>query len=161
MINFSKAIIKKVFVKMGLELNRFKPDSSPDAQLIFSLYKFDIDLIFDVGANSGQFASAVMRGGFKGKIVSFEPLTSAHSLLLKASRRDTNWVVHPRCAIGDHDGKATINIAGNSASSSLLPMLDSHISAAPHTAYIGKETVTLSKLDTIAPEYLKNIKMAV
>ena len=39
------------------------------------------------------------------------------------------------------------DIAGNSASSSLLPMLDSHSSAAPHTAYVGKESVPLLTLD--------------
>ena len=158
MINAGKSIIKKAFRRIGLELHGFNPNSSPVAQLVYSLNHFEIDLVFDVGANSGQFASGIRQGGFKGKIVSFEPLTSAHRLLSEASTRDSNWDVHPRCALGDHDGETIINIAGNLASSSILPMLESHISAAPHTSYIGKEVVQLFQLDTIAPEYLKTFK---
>ncbi|GIS03185.1 MAG: hypothetical protein CM15mP104_4060 [Gammaproteobacteria bacterium] len=35
-----------------------------------------INLVFDIGANSGQFASSVLEHGFKGKIISFEPTSS-------------------------------------------------------------------------------------
>ena len=74
--------------------------------------------------------------------------------MIKASERDERWTIHSRCAVGSENGEVEINIAGNSASSSLLPMLDSHLSAAPHTAYIGKETVPLVTLDSIAPNYI-------
>jgi FkbM family methyltransferase len=155
MNNSSKMLIKRIFRKMGLELHGFNPSSSPNAQIVYSLNNFKIDLIFDVGANSGQFASEIRQGGFRGRIVSFEPLTDAYKVLSAASCKDVNWDVHPRCAIGDCDGEAIINIAGNSASSSILPMLESHSNAAPNTAYIGKEVVQLCRLDTIAPKYFK------
>lgn len=112
----------------------------------------------DVGANQGQFSADIRSGGYKGNIVSFEPLSKAHSELLQASDGDSKWDIYPRCALGDHDGEVEINIAGNSVSSSLLPMLDSHLSAAPHTAYIGKERVSLLTLDSIAPEYVAKFK---
>jgi FkbM family methyltransferase len=37
-------------------------------------------------------------------------------------------------------------------------MLDSHLSAAPHTANIGKESVSLLTLDSVAPEYVAKFK---
>ena len=77
--------------------------------------------------------------GYKEKIVRFEPLSDAYSILLKNSESDEKWKLHTRSAIGDFDGKITINMAGNSESSSVLPMLENHISAAENSAYIGTE----------------------
>ena len=65
-------------------------------------------------------------------------------------RDDPLWDVYPRCAIGDHNGEVEINIAGNSESSSILPMLESHRSAAPDSAYQGKEIVPIKTLDDVA-----------
>ena len=158
MFNFGKSIIKKTFRSIGVEVHGYNPTSSPTAQLVASLEQFEIDLVVDVGANSGQFADGIRSGGYAGKIVSIEPLTSAHAKLTKASRNDANWDVYQRCAVGDRTGEVTINIAGNSASSSLLPMLESHLKAAPHTAYIGEEIVPLLQLDSITPEYFKAYK---
>lgn len=142
----------------GLEVHRFLPGRSTTAQIVSSLNKFNIDLVFDVGANEGQFVTEIRSGGYSGNIVSFEPLTQAHNALQQASKRDAKWNVHPRCALGDHIGEVEINIAGNSASSSLLPMLDSHLSAAPHTAYVGRESVPLLTLDSVAPDYVAKFK---
>ncbi|NWF36775.1 FkbM family methyltransferase [Mariprofundus sp. KV] len=148
-------VIKKILRKFGVEVHRFSPASSPTAQLVASLQKFDIDLVFDVGANAGQFVTEMRDGGFEGNVLSFEPLTSAYDDLQKVSERDSKWDLYPRCALGDKDGEIEINIAGNSASSSVLPMLDSHLSAAPHTAYVGKESVPLLTLDGVAPTYIE------
>lgn len=153
-----KSIIKKIFRDFGLDIHRYMPGASPTAQLISSLRKFDIDLVLDIGANQGQFASEIRSGGYVGSIISFEPLSTAHVALQQESESDVKWIVHPRCALGDRIGEVEINIAGNSASSSLLPMLDSHLSAAPHTAYVGKETVPLVTLDSIAPNYIADFQ---
>ena len=124
--------------------------------LITSFKRFEIDLVLDVGANRGQFASEIRSGGYSGRIVSFEPLSAAHAKLLQASDSDAEWVVCPRCALGDHDGEVEINIAGNSLSSSILPMLDLHRTAAPESTYIGREIVPIKTLDAVVGRYLKN-----
>ena len=92
--------------------------------------------------------------GFDGKILSFEPLSEARESLLKISRNDSMWQVALQSAIGEENGEIEINIAGNSQSSSVLDMLDTHVRAAPDSKYIGKEKVALRKLDTIAPDYM-------
>jgi len=124
--------------------------------LSFSLRQFKIDLVLDVGANTGQFASGIRRGGYPGRIVSFEPLSRAYGELLLSSAADSMWETYPRCALGDHNGEVEINIAGNSFSSSILPMLESHRSAAPESAYEGKEVVPIKMLDAVAGPYLKD-----
>lgn len=63
-------------------------------------------------------------------------------------------MVHPRVAVGDRDGEIEINIAGHSVSSSVLPMLDAHSSAAVGSAYVGSERAPLIRLDTVVEHYL-------
>jgi FkbM family methyltransferase len=149
--------INNILGKMGLEVRRLKNVSSA-AQLVSSLRKFDIDLVLDVGANKGQFALDIRQYGYAGRIVSFEPLSQAHGQLLRSSAGDTMWDAYPRCALGDHNGEVEINIAGNSESSSILPMLESHRSAAPESAYQGKEIVPINTLDAVAGQYLKDAR---
>ena len=108
---------------------------------------FATDVILDIGANIGQFAQGLRAGGYCGHIVSFEPLSDAHSTLVAAAASDTLWDVAERCAVGASDGSAEINIAGNSYSSSLLPMLDLHREAAPQSAYRGTEPCCIVTLD--------------
>jgi len=108
---------------------------------------FAVDVILDVGANEGQFAQGLRRHGYQGHIVSFEPLTRAHTALAQAATDDPLWDVVDRCAVGAQEGTAEINIAGNSYSSSLLPMLERHSDAAPSSKYQGKESCPVITLD--------------
>ena len=109
---------------------------------------FAIDVILDVGANVGQFAQEIRKGGYHGHIISYEPLSSAHATLVATAASDPLWDVAERCAVGASDGWAEINIAGNSYSSSLLPMLDLHREAAPPSAYQGTEPCRVITLDS-------------
>jgi FkbM family methyltransferase len=149
-----KNSIQKIFNKMGYKINRFNPASDDNAQLICVLNKVDASIVFDIGANTGQFAQGLYSAGFSGEVISFEPLISAHTKLCNASNKNSSWFVHRRTAIGDYDGETEINVAGNSVSSSLLPILDAHTCAAPHSAFIKSEPTPIARLDSIAPQYL-------
>lgn len=151
-----KNAIRATLQHFGLDVHRYVRQVPPPSPIIISMRKFKIDLVLDVGANRGQFASEIRRGGYAGKIVSFEPLSEAHGKLLLASDGDAQWDAYPRCALGDHDGEVEINVAANSESSSILPMLESHRRAAPESAYQGKEIVPVKTLDAVAGRYLKD-----
>lgn len=153
-----KQALRKIINSAGHATYRIHSISNPTYQLFQSLKHFNVDLVLDVGANKGQFSSQLRSIGFDGKIVSFEPLSEAHKLLSETSSSDNKWIAHPRCAIGDHDGEIEINIAGNSVSSSILPMLNSHSNAAPGSSYINHEKTPIFKLDTVAPSYFKEAK---
>jgi len=150
-----KQSIRKALHSIGIEAHRFDPSVSPLARLLLALDTFDIDLVLDIGANEGQFANDLRAGGYSGRIVSFEPLMSAHRRLLQQSKNDSAWDIHPRCAVGDRLGEIELNISSNSVSSSILPMLAAHSEAAPESAYQGRETVPLVSLDSVAPLYLE------
>ena len=146
--------IRKIARALGIEIVRYRPSISSAAQLNKVLEDTDINVIFDVGANEGQFARGVREYGYRGRTVSFEPLTSVRQKLLMLAERDKNWVVHEQCAIGDQDGEININVAGNSVSSSVLEMLESHSIAAVGSAYVSSERVAMARLDSFARDYL-------
>jgi FkbM family methyltransferase len=146
--------IKKLFNKFGIEVTRYLPNASFEAQIVAAMRKVKINTLFDIGANTGQFASKIRNAGYAGKIVSFEPLTSAREKLIQKSSKDVNWFIHDRVAIGDRNGFVDINISKNSYSSSILPMLDTHLNVAENSEYVGIEQSPIIKLDNIADTYL-------
>ena len=151
-----KNTIKKLSRSLGVDLKRYNVQTSEAAKMQRLLAYNNIDLVFDVGANIGQYAKLLRELGYSGRIVSFEPLSSAYSRLKAVSEKDPLWEIAPQAAIGNQEGEIIINIAGNSYSSSALPMLDAHLESAPESAYSGSETVKLSRLDTLAKNYIKS-----
>ncbi len=138
----------------GFELHRYVPVRANAAQLAAILGHHDVNLILDVGANTGQFARELRRHiGYRGRIVSFEPTAAAHAALVHNAASDALWEVAERAAIGASDGFIEINVAANSVSSSALPMLASHVSAAPGSVYTAVERVPLRTLDSLADRY--------
>lgn len=85
-MSFSKKFIKALIHATGFDLHRLTPSSNPAFQLLKALNRFDVDLVLDVGANVGQFASELRLVGYKGNLVSFEPLSAAHNVLSEAGR---------------------------------------------------------------------------
>jgi FkbM family methyltransferase len=153
-----KNIVKKIINKTGYDLYRINSPINPEFQLLNGLNHFGIELVFDIGANTGQFASGLRSAGYKGDIVSFEPLPDAYQSLIVSASHDQKWYVHMQSAIGDINNEIEINIAGNSVSSSILPMLPAHSMAAENSAYVGKVKVPIIQLDTVASQYLKSSK---
>uniref|UniRef100_A0A7C3ZMG0 FkbM family methyltransferase n=1 Tax=Planktothricoides sp. SpSt-374 TaxID=2282167 RepID=A0A7C3ZMG0_9CYAN len=148
--------IRKIFRnQLGIEIRKFSPLQSEFARLQYFLKKNKIDLVLDVGASTGGYGCLLRELGFTGRIVSFEPLSDSYSKLKELSKSDSLWEIAPRTAIGNIDGEIKINIASNSSSSSVLNMLDSHLNAAPGSKYYDSEVVPISKLDTIAPDYME------
>lgn len=150
-----RKFIKRLFQQLGLELRTRHICVDPNLQLAQALRHHEIDLVLDVGANQGQFSSELRANGYSGRIASFEPLTAAHKILKLTARGDRDWDIHDRIALGSTNTTTTINIASNSASSSLLDMLDLHVAASPKSVYTGREDVEVRRLDEIAPLYTK------
>lgn len=142
--------IKELALKAGVEVNWYNPAQSDIARLFKLLETHKIDTILDVGANDGGYGKMLRRGGYIGAILSFEPLANAHAKLMQSAEGDAAWAVAPRMAIGSSNGEIEINIAGNSTSSSILPMQSLHESAAPQSRYVGTEKVPLKRLDGVA-----------
>ncbi len=69
-----------------------------------------IDTVLDVGANVGQFGASLRSKGYRGRIVSFEPVASVFQTLAARAKADGNWEAY-HCALGAETGEATIHVA--------------------------------------------------
>lgn len=147
-----KKLIQKMLRKIGIQLKRY-PDLDL-ARRIKIMENFNIDALFDIGANVGQYAINMRELGYSKKIISFEPLTNAFKDLNTNSLKDDNWLAK-NYAIGNENAKSVINIAGNSLSSSILNMLPSHIESAQMSKYIAQEEIEIKKLDSVFSSFCK------
>jgi FkbM family methyltransferase len=137
--------------RTGVDIVRYPYSSSP-AKLWCTMFRHHgIDLVLDVGASDGGFTSDIRSFGYTGGIVSFEPLKEPFTRLSRRNARDERWS-GINAALGTEQGDADMNVAANSYSSSLLPMLDQHRHSAPHAAYVGTERVRVERLDDLFDE---------
>lgn len=82
------------------------------------LHDFEIDCVFDVGANAGQYATLVRRLGFGGSIVSFEPIPALAVELRAAAANDPRWFVEA-LALEESEGEVELNVMALSQFSSV------------------------------------------
>jgi FkbM family methyltransferase len=146
-------IIRNSLRKFGIDMLPY-PNGSLRCKL--ELLKLNnIDLILDAGASDGGFANQIRSIGYKGKIISFEPVSISYKRLTNNAKYDKNWTTL-NIALGDSDGDIEINIAGNLDSSSILSMNDSHLAANPKSKYQAKEIVNVRRLDSIFSDCIIN-----
>jgi len=81
---------------------------------------YDVNLVVDVGANTGQYGERLRRAGYTGRIVSFEPVPDAFAELERTAAADPAWSAYPY-ALGREDGTTTINVVPGTLSSVLAP----------------------------------------
>jgi FkbM family methyltransferase len=140
--------------RLGFDFMRFDVNRYPELRRGLLLRSHRIDVVLDVGANEGHYAEGLLRAGYSGRIVSFEPLSSARRELEHRAAAVPMWETRS-FALGETAGTASFHVAGNSSSSSLLPMTARHVASAPESAYVVDEQVEVCRLDDVAPEVVR------
>lgn len=110
-----------------------------------------VDVVLDVGANEGQFGRRLRAWGYRGRIVSFEPLSAAFEVLAAHAERDGNWEVH-NVALGAVESAGVLNVAADTVFSSLRRVAPELEAAFPDAAPECTEAVTVRRLDTLLTE---------
>jgi FkbM family methyltransferase len=140
--------VQRLARNLGYEVRRYRPHRDAFRRLQLALQRREVGVVLDVGANTGQFARALRAAGYGATIISFEPLSDAYAKLTAYAKRDPFWTIAPRSALGAKHGTIEINVSRNSQSSSILNVLERHVAADTKSAYIGKETVPVTTLDS-------------
>ena len=147
-----KHLIRPFLRKLGRDLVVYSPTHHPMARQAKLLDTYKIDLVLDIGANTGQYAQELRELGYKSNIVCFEPMLAAYTQLKQWAEQDEKTLV-VNSAVGDFDGEIEFNLAANSVSSSILDILPSHTDVAPDSKITNKETVTIIRLDSVFDKY--------
>ena len=84
-----------------------------------ALRLFNINLVFDVGANDGGFVRLLRGIGYRGRIVSFEPNRDVFSSLSEQFGADTAWEGR-NIGLGSKNDSLTFNVVTDSQMSSFL-----------------------------------------
>jgi FkbM family methyltransferase len=147
--------LRRLARALGYDLTPRRKARAPQAQLVAVLERFGVSCVLDVGANVGQYAAGLREWGYRGRIVSFEPLAGAHAALEKRAARDPGWQVAPRMALGASDGEVEIERSAESDMSSILPQNALLREISPSSRVAGHERVPLHRLDAAAAGHVR------
>ena len=90
-----KQLLRNALNKFGFDLVRTKNShDNLTKHLSNVLLSRSIDCVFDVGANAGQYGLFLRALGYKGYIISFEPVSAVFKLLKKNSENDDKWLCY-------------------------------------------------------------------
>ncbi|MCJ2132201.1 FkbM family methyltransferase [Methylobacterium sp. E-045] len=110
-----------------------------------------IDVVLDVGANSGQFAEGLRQAGYAGRILSFEPVRRDFEAASRRMKGDRLWT--GLClALGDSEGEAAINVVPS------LTVMNSLLAPITASRPIEIEQVRVRRLDAVLPDILPDFK---
>lgn len=141
-----KSLINRAVAPFHMELAYSHLVVRPETKLDW-LRSLDIRTVLDVGANDGAFAGDIAAKLPDAHVISFEPLRDVYEELRRRCPpprfRAYNF------ALGDADGRTQIRRSRFSPSSSLLPMLELHTSAFPHTTEEGVDDIEVRRLDSL------------
>jgi FkbM family methyltransferase len=140
-------VVRSVGRRIGIDARRFPdPRFDGDHRLALLVASLDVDLVLDVGASVGDFCVSLRSSGYRGRMVSFEPLAGSFNELQARAQADPGWTA-VQTAVGSETGTASLFVAGNSVSSSIREMLPNHVDAAPTSRVIGEQQVEVVRLD--------------
>lgn len=113
----------------------------------------DIEIVIDVGANKGQYHDFLRQDvGFKGRIISFEPVREYAALLRSRLSEDPQWTVYD-FALGSEPGESEINVTKSPGLNSFLPVRTDIVEGYwNEDSIIGVEKVEIRALDDVLSE---------
>lgn len=124
--------------------------------LRYVLESLSINCVLDVGANQGQYGTLLRRSGYKGWIISFEPVGASYAALKAVAAKSERWRVFPY-ALGAENERREINVTEETLFSSFLsPRKESEIRFQTNRVE-RREGVDVRRLDRVLDECLVDI----
>lgn len=120
--------------------------------LIALFRQLGVNCVLDVGAHFGEYGSMLRRYGYRGRIVSFEPVPANVERLAETRAGDPDWRAYD-FALGSEEGELELNVARDTALSSFLeagPPVTASEGAA--IALERRERVVVRRLDSVFAE---------
>jgi FkbM family methyltransferase len=145
--------LRQLARRAGYEVRQYTPLRSFAAARDALMESRGVDVVLDVGANAGQYGQLLRERGYKGRIVSLEPVAEPFAELERRARADGSWEAH-RVAASDNERELTLNVTGDSRSSSVLPR-NERFADVPGWEHKETQVVPARRLDGLVPELLR------
>jgi FkbM family methyltransferase len=137
-----KMKIRAALHSRGINVSRSAPN------IVDFIKSRQIDMVYDVGANIGQYGRMLRAYGYDGAITSFEPVDGPFTVLKKVAEADGAWTAC-NFALGKEAGTASINVSQNTVFSSILPMTAAAGSFDKTSAVTHRQDITVKTFDSI------------
>lgn len=149
-----KQRIKNILHRTGFDLVRVPHPHTLEKHLQGLLRERRIDCVLDVGAMHGNYAKMLRAIGYRGWIVSVDPVPSNVVVLERKAAGDSRWRVI-QGALGDAEASLSLHVSRNSDLSSFLPLNDYGRATFPEISDdIDEITVRVRRLDEAADDWL-------
>jgi FkbM family methyltransferase len=143
----AKQAVQRFFRRLGLDIRWHVPNPVHALSTLLDLY--GVDMVLDIGANSGNSGQYLRNIGFGGRIVSFEPVSGVYRQLAARAANDPNWACE-NIALGAEAGERRIHVSGaGGVSSSLLSSTGHMERCAPELRVVGSEMVRVETLESV------------
>jgi FkbM family methyltransferase len=144
-----KRAAKKILEAAGFELRRINNKFEPKKEDTFKwMRNLNIRTVFDVGANTGQFAGEIHAILPEAAIYSFEPLRECYYLLVEKMSHVPKFRAFD-FALGSEASEIEMHRSEFTPSSSILRMRELHKQAFPFTSKETLEKIAVKRLDDV------------
>jgi FkbM family methyltransferase len=156
------SIVNRCTRLVGVELSGYPAPTTLDWHIKTLLNYQNINCVLDVGANHGQFAQRLRHLGYRGWILSFEPVPSVFEALSHRLRDDRFWHGF-QIALGDREETRPFHVArGDAQASSFLEFNEAGPKRWGDDHTVG-ETISMRvrRLDEVWEECTKTIEATI
>jgi FkbM family methyltransferase len=149
--------VKSVARKLGMYVSRFPPPQSKERLLQDFLMQSRINCVLDVGGFVGQYVLDLRKLGYKGRVISFEPVSDSFEKMSAKLRTDPAWSGQ-LYGLSDRSRDALMyTYEAGDFNSLLLLKEDAETAYSLDHTKRAKTKIKLRRLDEVLPEFLKDI----
>lgn len=145
----AKRVISRALGTLGYQLVKRQDVHSLKEHLLYVFADRKIECVIDVGAHRGDYGSFLRAAGYRGAIVSFEPVERSYRELARNSAGDPAWSIE-RLALGSRDETREINVVSSTDLSSFCTFTRFGKDAfAAQSKIEQRERVEVRRLDSV------------
>jgi FkbM family methyltransferase len=152
-----KQVAQGLLHSVGFHVHRYPERYSQERHLGRFLQSVRVNCVLDVGAHEGEFYELLRQSGYRGKIISFEPVPQSFAMLQRRAASDPLWR-GVNVALGSEPGSLPINLPASSGFASFLTPNEYCEARFPHARWSCEQVdVRVETLDRLAPALLADL----
>lgn len=151
-----KTLLRRTLRRFDLDLVR--THTTFEGHLARLLPALGVNVVLDVGGHYGEYAQLLRELGYRGRIVSFEPIAANYARLQTAMGTDPKWR-GMRLALGSARTSLPINVTGATDQSSFLtPSAHGATWFGAASAVVRTEIVQVERLDDVLSACVEGVE---